>query len=137
MAIVKSLEHLCSLGALTDEGKLSDPVGVQISHLPLEPLFAKAMLMSPSFKCSEEMLAAVAMLSVNRSFLLHRINLKRQIQGYVQGIGLELLSCEEDYSSFRRCLAASFFLIAACKQPDGTFRALASGQTVSIHPSLL
>nr|TKR84049.1 RNA helicase family protein [Populus alba] len=33
------------------------------------------------------------------------------------------------------CLAASFFLDAALKQPEGTYRALASVQVVQIHPT--
>lgn len=205
-AIVKSLEQLYALGALTDEGKLSDPVGLQMSRLPLEPFYAKAILVSCSFNCSEEMLIAVAMLSVesifytprekmkearaarqrfcspdgdhitlvnaykacleelqknkstiannskfstldksiqrwcksnfvnSRSFR-HAVNIHRQIHGYVQTMGLPIVSCGEDWIQFRRCLAASFFLNAACKQPDGTYRAMANGQQVSIHPS--
>uniref|UniRef100_A0A0D6QVP3 RNA helicase n=1 Tax=Araucaria cunninghamii TaxID=56994 RepID=A0A0D6QVP3_ARACU len=206
-AIVKSLEHLYVVGALTDEGKLSDPVGLQMARLPLEPLYAKAVLVSCTFKCSEEMLIAISMLSVesifytprekmkearaarqrfcspdgdhitfvniyracveevwknkdnnaagkykdstldkniqkwcksnfvnSRSFR-HAMNIHRQLQGYVQTMGLPILSCEEDWTQFRRCLCAAFFLNAACKQPDGTYRAMANSQIVSIHPS--
>lgn len=204
--IVKSLEQLYVLGALTDEGKLSDPVGLQMARLPLEPFFAKAILVSCSFNCSEEMLIAVAMLSVESIFYTprekmkearaarqrfcspdgdhitlvnaykacleelqknksaitsdfklstldkriqkwcksnfvngrsfrHAVNIHRQIHGYVQTMGLPIFSCGEDWIQFRRSLAASFFLNAACKQPDGTYRAMANGQLVSIHPS--
>ncbi|KAH9312164.1 hypothetical protein KI387_027199, partial [Taxus chinensis] len=205
-AIVKSLEHLYALGALTDEGKLSDPVGSQMARLPLEPLYAKAILVSCTFKCSEEMLIAVAMLSVESIFYTprdkmkeakaarqrfcspegdhitlvniyracleevqkrkdtnaieykdsalnkniqkwcvsnfvngrsfkHAISIHRQLQGYVQKMGLPIISCEEDWTRFRRCLCASFFLNAACNQPDGTYRAMANNQIVSVHPS--
>lgn len=68
MAIRKSLEHLYILGALTDEGKLSDPLGLQMSRFPVEPLYAKAMILSSEYKCSAEMLALVAMLSVESIF---------------------------------------------------------------------
>lgn len=204
--IVKSLEHLHALGALTDEGKLSDPVGSQMAQLPLEPLYAKAILVSSTFKCSEEMLTIVAMLSVESIFYTprekmkeakaarqrfcspdgdhitlvniykacfeevqktkdtnhgnykvstlnkniqkwcrsnfvngrsfsHAMNIHRQLKGYVQQMGLPIISCEEDWMQLRRCLCASFFLNAACKQLDGTYRAMANGQIVSIHPS--
>ncbi|KAG6556147.1 hypothetical protein Mapa_002088 [Marchantia paleacea] len=204
-AIVKSLEHLYTLGALTDEGKLSDPLGVQMARFPLEPLYAKAMLVSSSFKCSEEMLTTVAMLSAESIFFTPRekfkeasaarqrfsspegdhitlinvlraytqeveggqsldseanhkkfekklrgwcstnfingrslrraLDIRRQVRGYVEGMGLELVSCGDDFTQFRRCLTASFFLNSAHKQPDGKYRALSSGQTVAIHPS--
>ncbi|MCI09332.1 ATP-dependent RNA helicase dhx8-like protein, partial [Trifolium medium] len=58
-----------------------------------------------------------------------------QIQGHVQQMGLKLASCGDDMLQFRRCLVASFFLNAAMKQADGTYRAYASGQVVQIHPS--
>jgi ATP-dependent RNA helicase DHX8/PRP22 len=75
-AIIKSLEHLYSLGALTDEGKLSDPLGIQMARFPLEPLYAKAMIVSTNFQCSEEMLTAVAMLSAESIFFTPREKLK-------------------------------------------------------------
>ncbi|KAM1744465.1 hypothetical protein TB2_011078 [Malus domestica] len=59
----------------------------------------------------------------------------RQIQGHVEQMGLRITSCGDDVLQFCRCLAASFFLNAALKQPDGTYRALANGEVVSIHPS--
>lgn len=44
-AIVKSLEQLFLLGALTDECQLSDPVGWQMARLPLGPIHSKATCM--------------------------------------------------------------------------------------------
>ena len=69
---MKSLEHLYSLGALTDEGKLSDPIGVRMARFPLEPMYAKAMLISCEMGCSEEMLATVSMMSVDSVFYAPR-----------------------------------------------------------------
>lgn len=37
-------------------------------------------------------------------------------------MGLRVASCGDDMLQFRRCLAASFFLNAALKQPEGTYR---------------
>lgn len=46
----------------------------------------------------------------------------RQIQGHMESMGLPIISCGEDMLVFRRCLAASFFLNAARRQLDGTYR---------------
>lgn len=90
--IVKSLEHLYTLGALNDEGKLSAPLGFQMSRFPLEPLYAKAMLVSSEFGCSKEMLAAIAMLSVESLFYTPRDKIKEVI-----------LSCAERVLSLHSC----------------------------------
>ncbi|KAL5553616.1 hypothetical protein UlMin_041017 [Ulmus minor] len=202
LAIVKSLEQLFLLGALTDECKLSDPVGHQMARLPLDPIYSKALILASEFKCLEEMLITVAMLSVESIFyaprekldearaaiksfsspegdhitlinvyraskeflekknpgvgkdkvdkiirkwckenfingrsLRHARDIHGQIRGHVEQMGLHVASCGEDMLQFRRCLAASFFLNAALKQPEGTYRALASGEVVQIHPS--
>ncbi|THG16386.1 hypothetical protein TEA_019181 [Camellia sinensis var. sinensis] len=169
-AVVKSLELLVLLGALTEEYKLSDPVGHQMAQLPLEPIYSKALILASQFNCLEEMLITVAMLSVESVFynprekleeartaakcfsslegdhptliavyrafdeFLEKSNLgnsrekteknlrKWQIQGNIEQMGLGIASCGDDMLQFRRCLAAAFFLNAALKQPDGTYR---------------
>jgi len=72
---------------------------------------------------------------INGRSLRRAIDIRKQIQGHMESMGLPITSCGEDMLVFRRCLAASFFLNAARRQLDGTYRALSSGQTVSIHPS--
>lgn len=67
-AIVKSLEQLFVLGALTDDCKLSNPVGIQMARLPLDPIYSKALIVASEFNCLEEMLISVAMLSVESIF---------------------------------------------------------------------
>lgn len=74
-AIIKSLEQLFLLGALTDECKLSN-VGQQMARLPLDPAYAKALILASEFKCLEEMLIAVAMLSVESIFFAPREKLE-------------------------------------------------------------
>ncbi|KAL8533626.1 hypothetical protein ACS0TY_009866 [Phlomoides rotata] len=202
MAIIKSMELLFLLGALTDGSKLSDPVGRQMARLPLDPIYSKALIVASEFNCLEEMLIIVSMLSVEsihyaprekleesrtalRSFsspegdhltllniyrasdellekskqgtseekaqkklrkwckqnfingrsLKHARDIHSQIRRNVEQMGLRITSCGDDTLLFRRCLAASFFLNAALKQPDGTYRALSSGLMVQIHPS--
>ncbi|XP_020090544.1 pre-mRNA-splicing factor ATP-dependent RNA helicase DEAH10-like isoform X1 [Ananas comosus] len=202
-AIVKSLEQLLLQGALTDECKLSDPVGDQMARLPLDPMYSKALIVASEFKCLEEMLIAVSMLSVESIFyspcdkmeeanaakkrfsspegdhialvnvyrasaecleksknakmkekavekalnkwcrenfinyraLRHARDVHSQIKGHVEQMGLVLSSCGDDMLHFRRCLTASFFLNAARREPDRSYRTTASGQSVHIHPS--
>ena len=57
---MKSLEQLILLGALTDDYKLSDPVGKQMARLPLDPMYSKALIVSTEFKCLEGMLIDVS-----------------------------------------------------------------------------
>ncbi|XP_078445480.1 RNA helicase family protein [Wolffia australiana] len=204
MAVVKSLEQLLLLGALSKDYELTDPVGYQMAQIPLDPQYSKALILAKDFNCLEEMLIVVAMLSVesifyiphekiekakttvkcfsspegdhstlinvyraaeealeksqaatggdqkrvekhlgrwckenfiNRRSLKHARDVHSQIQGYVKQMGFAIRSCGDDPQQFRRCLAAAFFLNVALKQPDGTFRALGSNQTVRIHPA--
>lgn len=72
MTIVKSLEQLFLLGALTDDYKLSDPIGHQMARLPLDPIYSKALILANEFKCLEEMLIVVSMLSVESIFYFPR-----------------------------------------------------------------
>ncbi|KAL8112050.1 hypothetical protein AgCh_019669 [Apium graveolens] len=201
-AVIRSLETLFLLGALTDEAKLSDPVGQQMARLPLDPMDSKAILLGSQFNCLKEMLIAVSMLSVESIFyappdkleqsrtamrcfsspegdhltlinvyctadefyekskasnckenaekklrnwckenfinsrsLKHARDIHSQILDNVTQMGLHVMSCGDDKIQFRRCLAASFFLNAALKQPDGIYRVYRSGQMAQIHPS--
>ncbi|KAI3499236.1 hypothetical protein L1887_35029 [Cichorium endivia] len=202
MAVIRSLELLYLLGALTDEKKLSDPIGQQMARLPLEPNDSKALILASQFDCLEEMLIVVSMLSVESIFyaprdkleesrtviksfsspdgdhltllnvyrasvefleknktengkekaeknlrkwckdnfinsrsLKHARDIYNQIRENVERMGLKIGSCGDDMLPLRRCLAASYFLNAALKQPDGTYRVLANGQIAEIHPT--
>lgn len=64
------------LGALTDNCQLSDPVGVQMARLPLDPIYSKALILASQFNCLEEMLITVAMLSVESIFYAPRDKLE-------------------------------------------------------------
>lgn len=75
-AIVKSLEQLFLLGALTEDCKLSDPLGHQMARLPLDPIYSKALIQASQFNCLEEMLITVAMLSVESIFYAPREKLE-------------------------------------------------------------
>ena len=61
---------------MTDDYKLSDPVGKQMARLPLDPTYSKALIVSSEFKCLEEMLIVVSMLSVESIFFTPREKLE-------------------------------------------------------------
>lgn len=64
---MRSLEDLIFLGALTFDGELTE-IGKMMADLPLDPHLAKIVIESPKFKCSQEILSIVSMLSVPTCF---------------------------------------------------------------------
>lgn len=66
--LMRALEQLNYLGALDDEGDLTE-VGLQMSELPVDPPLAKMLLVSPEYNCSLEIVAIVAMMSVPQVFM--------------------------------------------------------------------
>jgi pre-mRNA-splicing factor ATP-dependent RNA helicase DHX15/PRP43 len=73
--LMRALELLNYLGALDDEGELTD-LGYQMSELPLDPQLAKLILVSPDYGCSSEIVTIVACLSVPQLFLRPRDSAK-------------------------------------------------------------
>lgn len=66
--MMRALEQLNYLGALDDEGVLTQ-LGHKMSEMPLDPQFAKMLLVSPEYHCSNEMLSIVALTSVPNIFM--------------------------------------------------------------------
>ncbi|MFN9906529.1 MAG: hypothetical protein ACK56F_10450, partial [bacterium] len=66
--LMRALEELNYLGALSDEGELTK-IGAQMSEFPLDPTLAKVILTSEKFKCVNEAATIVAMLNVPNVFL--------------------------------------------------------------------
>lgn len=69
-ALIKSLEQLYALGALSDTGELTK-TGKRMAEFPLDPLMARALLASDEYGCSEEVASIMAMLSI-QSALFYR-----------------------------------------------------------------
>lgn len=69
--LMRALEVLNYLGALDDEGDLTD-VGRQMAELPLDPQLSKMLLCSPDYSCSEEIVNIVASMSVPQIFMRPR-----------------------------------------------------------------
>ena len=66
--LMRALELLNYLGALDDEGDLTD-LGKLMAKLPVGPQLAKMLLVSPDRKCSHEIITIAAMLSVPEPFV--------------------------------------------------------------------
>jgi len=66
--LMRALEQLNYLGALDDDGNLTE-VGNLMAEFPLDPQLAKMLLVSPKYNCSNEILSIVAMLSIPQVFL--------------------------------------------------------------------
>jgi len=67
-AIMRALELLNYLSALDDDGNLT-PLGGIMAEFPLDPQLAKMLIVSPEFKCSNELLTIVTMLSIPNVWL--------------------------------------------------------------------
>lgn len=66
--LMRALELLNYLGALDDEGRLTE-IGTMMAELPLDPQMARMLIAAPDFGCSNEILSIVAMLSVPNVFV--------------------------------------------------------------------
>eukprot|EP00871_Galdieria_phlegrea_P000908 jgi/Galph1/1818/GphlegSOOS_G488.1 len=69
--LMRALELLNYLGALDDEGELTE-LGKLMAEFPLDPQLSKMLITSPHFQCSNEILSIVTMLSVPNCFLRPR-----------------------------------------------------------------
>jgi pre-mRNA-splicing factor ATP-dependent RNA helicase DHX15/PRP43 len=65
--LMRALELLNYLGALDDEGNLTE-MGNIMAEFPLDPQLAKMLTASPQFNCSQEILSITAILSVPNVF---------------------------------------------------------------------
>jgi len=66
--LMRALELLNYLGALDDEGDLT-VLGDQMSDFPVDPQWAKMLIVSPDYGCSNEILTIVACMSVPQIFM--------------------------------------------------------------------
>ena len=52
--MIRGLEILYALGALDENCQLTQPLGLRMAEFPLQPMYAKMLLTSEEFQCSEE-----------------------------------------------------------------------------------
>jgi pre-mRNA-splicing factor ATP-dependent RNA helicase DHX16 len=64
--LLRALEQLYALGALNDKGELTK-LGRKMAEFPLDPMLAKTMVASDSYKVSEEVITICAMLTCGGS----------------------------------------------------------------------
>ena len=64
--LMRALEQLYALGGLNDKGELTR-LGRRMAEFPTEPMLAKMIIISEEFKCVEQIITIVAMLSVGNS----------------------------------------------------------------------
>ncbi|XP_017268182.1 ATP-dependent RNA helicase DHX33 [Kryptolebias marmoratus] len=189
-AVRAAVEQLELLGAVEkkEEQVLLTSLGKKMANFPLEPRYAKTILLSPDYSCCEEILSIVSLLSVDsvlynpparrdevhaarrkftssegdhmtllsiyrafkkvsgnkewcrENFVNSRnMSLVKEVQAQLREIclklNMKLESCGADTGKVRRCLAHGMFINTAELQPDGTYLALDTHQTVAIHPS--
>lgn len=66
--LMRALELLNYLGALDDEGELTN-LGNQMSEFPLEPQLSKSLIESSiNYSCSNQMIIIASMLNVSQVF---------------------------------------------------------------------
>ncbi|KAB1265328.1 ATP-dependent RNA helicase DHX33 [Camelus dromedarius] len=159
--IQAAIAQLELLGALEhkDNQLTLTPIGRKMAAFPLEPKFAKTILLSPKFHCTEEILTIVSLLSVD-SVLYNPPSRRDEVQGVrkkftssegdhitllniyrtFKNLGgnkmsMPIVSSRGDTESVRRCLAHSLFMSTAELQPDGSYATTDTHQPVAIHPS--
>jgi pre-mRNA-splicing factor ATP-dependent RNA helicase DHX15/PRP43 len=99
--MMRALEELNYLGALDDEGEMTE-VGRQMAEFPLEPQLAKMLISSAALGCSNEVLSIVALLSVQQVFMRPREAAKaadaaKAAFAHVDGDHLTLLNAYHAY----------------------------------------
>jgi len=67
LLFVQAMKHLCLLGALDEDGKLT-ALGRQMSLFPLDPSYSKMLLTGLEYQCEDEMATLIAMMSVENLF---------------------------------------------------------------------
>ncbi|XP_021519432.1 probable ATP-dependent RNA helicase DHX35 [Meriones unguiculatus] len=68
-SMVQALELLYALGGLDKDCRLTEPLGMRIAEFPLNPMFAKMLLESGNFGCSQEVLSIAAMMQIQNVFV--------------------------------------------------------------------
>ena len=76
-SVITQLETLFHLGALCNEGTLTK-MGRKMADFPIDPTMAKTLMVQCDYKCSDEIISILSMLSVDNLF--HRPRDKQQQQ---------------------------------------------------------
>jgi len=118
--LLRSLELLYSLGALDDKGELNK-IGKQMSKFPLEPMACKCIIESRNQRCTEEVVAILAMLSTENVFVGKSI----QVAKHKTGDHMTLLNLYADYSKVSRNGKRKW-----CNSHGVSFRAMSKAEKI-------
>ncbi|EJD74781.1 D-tyrosyl-tRNA(Tyr) deacylase [Loa loa] len=96
-AMAEGLQSLYYLGALSKDGLLTNPLGIQMIEFPLPPQHSKTLLCSGELGCSEEIATIIAMLQIQDVFVIpsrsrHRAELMKRNFSVEEGDHLTLLN---------------------------------------------
>jgi len=64
--MIRSLELLYALGALDDQGRLTEKIGNQLAEMPFDPMLGKMLMAAGTFQCSQEIATIAAMLTLQQ-----------------------------------------------------------------------
>lgn len=129
--MMRALEELNYLQCLSDEGDLT-ALGRLASAFPLDPMLAVMLIGSPAFRCSEEILSIVALLSVPNVFVRpgsakKRADEMKMMFAHPDGDHLTLLNV---YEAFNSDDAYNVGLHQWCRDHFLSYRSLTSAQSV-------
>ncbi|CUM51298.1 Pre-mRNA-splicing factor ATP-dependent RNA helicase PRP43 [Debaryomyces fabryi] len=129
--MMRALEELNYLQCLSDEGELT-ALGRMASQFPLDPMLAVMLIGSPAFKCSNEILSIVALLSVPNIFVRPASARKRADEcklafAHPDGDHLTLLNV---YEAFNSDEAHNLGLHQWCRDNFLSYRSLLSARSV-------
>ncbi|KAF8981526.1 putative ATP-dependent RNA helicase dhr2 [Entomortierella lignicola] len=73
---------------------------------------------------------------INSRHMRHVMDVRKQLIQFCERSGMDpSKSCGHDLEIVLKCFLAGFFQSTALLQPDGTYKSIIGGQTVSVHPS--
>ncbi|XP_039720269.1 putative ATP-dependent RNA helicase DHX35 isoform X3 [Pteropus medius] len=161
-SMVQALELLYALGGLDKDCRLTEPLGMRIAEFPLNPMFAKMLLESGNFGCSQEILSIAAMMQIQNIFVFpsnqksqahnknsrwcqeHFLNYKGLVRAATVREQLKKLlvkfqvpkkSSEGDPDPVLRCIISGFFANAARFHSTGAYRTIRDDHELHIHPA--
>ncbi|XP_039179611.1 probable ATP-dependent RNA helicase DHX35 isoform X3 [Crotalus tigris] len=161
-SMVQALELLYALGGLDKYCRLTEPLGIRIAEFPLNPMFAKMLLESGNFGCSQEILSIASMMQIQNIFTVppnqkvqahnkssqwcqeHFLNYKGLVRATIVREQLKKLlvkfkvpkkSSEGDPDPVLRCIVSGFFANAARFHSTGCYRTIRDDHELYIHPT--
>ncbi|KAI1309353.1 putative ATP-dependent RNA helicase DHX35 [Halotydeus destructor] len=144
--MISGIELLYALGAIDESGELIQPLGMQMAEFPLHPMFAKMLLSSEQFECSEEgpndsRHAAGKVRSwadrnyLNYNGLLRACEVRKRLESLLRRFNVKSITADGDVDSVRKCIVSGFFANAAFYHPTGVYKTVRGDHVLNIHPS--